>query len=315
MIRIRRGIIFIISTLLVAALSVVTVQAASAQMYSSGVFSVSYSGDLYEVDAGRGSVEKLSYSRWVAMGSPTPRPAATDFVKYSWSPTIYAVTFFGNQRHEWVWNQVTFGEWSRAGFPTARSAGWIQGTYFYKWGTSDELFAIAPDHSYRKLSGNEWAAAGFPSPDNRSNEGFIKYSWNSTIVRMTDLAAGQGYAINYAQWQAEAFPTPRVVTRVAGDQVYQNYGSADIWYAGPGVNVKLSAAQWRSMGSPAPTVKGAPTGGGGATTPSRPTKDLDCKDFSSAAAAQREFDRLYPYYGDIYGLDRDGDGRVCESRG
>jgi micrococcal nuclease len=42
----------------------------------------------------------------------------------------------------------------------------------------------------------------------------------------------------------------------------------------------------------------------------RPTRDYDCKDFSSQAEAQRVFDQ---YAGDPFGLDRDGDGVACES--
>jgi len=40
--------------------------------------------------------------------------------------------------------------------------------------------------------------------------------------------------------------------------------------------------------------------------------DLDCKDFSSQAAAQRWYDYWYPYVGDYFRLDGDNDGKVCE---
>jgi len=42
------------------------------------------------------------------------------------------------------------------------------------------------------------------------------------------------------------------------------------------------------------------------------TRDLNCADFSSQASAQRWFDYWYPRVGDVMGLDRDNDGKVCE---
>ena len=41
--------------------------------------------------------------------------------------------------------------------------------------------------------------------------------------------------------------------------------------------------------------------------------DLNCKDFSSHAQAQACYECCKKPYGDIFGLDRDGDGNVCES--
>lgn len=41
--------------------------------------------------------------------------------------------------------------------------------------------------------------------------------------------------------------------------------------------------------------------------------DLDCKDFPTQVAAQGWYDYWYPRAGDIYRLDRDNDGAVCES--
>lgn len=49
------------------------------------------------------------------------------------------------------------------------------------------------------------------------------------------------------------------------------------------------------------------------TKPPMPAYDKNCADFPSRAAAQAEFDLLYPYYGDVYDLDRDHDMKVCET--
>lgn len=276
---------------------------ASAELVPDGVYSISYTGDLFLVDSSSDQIIQLSYADWQALGFPSPQRAQTDWVKYPWSPTVYAVTFFGSEREEWMWADATFAEWQRAGFPTPRGAGWIEGSDYYKWGTADELFVDSPDGVIHKLSYRQWADAGHPDPYDNSNQGFIKYSWNPTIVYMDDRAAGQGSAISYGEWRDEDFPTPLVVTRVTGDQVYQVYGSPDIWYAGPGLNKKLTAAEWRAMGYPAPEVRGVPP---------RPA-DKNCRDFPNQRAAQAEFDYWYPIYGDVFDLDRDGDRRVCEN--
>ena len=47
--------------------------------------------------------------------------------------------------------------------------------------------------------------------------------------------------------------------------------------------------------------------------PAPPGSDLDCSDFATRAAAQAEFDRYFPAYGDVHQLDGDGDGEACES--
>ncbi len=37
----------------------------------------------------------------------TPTPASTDFVKYPWSPTVYAVTFWPGGEHKWLWTPLS----------------------------------------------------------------------------------------------------------------------------------------------------------------------------------------------------------------
>lgn len=301
--RLKRFAALIAATVVGLTGAVVVAPAATAAISSSGVFSVPYSGDLYNVNAGTGQIKKLSLAEWQGLGSPAPRPAPTDFVKYSWSPTIYAVTFFGSSENEWVWETIDGAEWARAGFPSPRNAGWVAGTYLYKWSTSPEIFAIAPDGRYRKLDYMEWVNGGSRAPIDRSNEGFFKYSWDDTITRMTNIAAGQGRGINFGEWSAEAFPSPQVVGRVPGDSVYQYYGQSDIWYAGPAFNRVINGNEWAAMGYPTPTR----------INPPRPIDDKDCIDYARQRDAQADYDYFYPLYGDILNLDGNGDGIACNA--
>jgi hypothetical protein len=49
------------------------------------------------------------------------------------------------------------------------------------------------------------------------------------------------------------------------------------------------------------------------TVPSNPGDSKNCGDFATYAAAKAWFDTYFPYYGDVAGLDSDGDGIPCES--
>lgn len=302
MIVLRRALTSMTAAAVLLLGSVAATAPANAEIYSTGVFSVPYNGDLYNVGAD-GAIMKLTYPEWQALGSPEARPAPTNFVRYRWSPSVYAVTFFGTERDEWVWSSVSYEQWDRAGRPEPREAGWIAGTYFYGWATSSEIFSIAPDGAYRKLAYGEWLAAGSPAPDDRSNEGFYKYSWDSTITRITNITAGQGRGISYSEWKSEAFPTPQVVARVPGDSVYQYYGQSDIWYAGPAFNRVITGNEWAAMGYPAPSR----------IDPPRPADDKDCGSYSFRRYAQADFDYWYPLYADVFGLDGNRDSIACNA--
>ncbi|GMA33495.1 M23 family metallopeptidase [Litorihabitans aurantiacus] len=177
-----------------------------------------------------------------------PANAATvTYAKYTWSDTVYRVTDGQAQA-------IDYNTWVAAGRPTPTTNSVIPGSYLYKWGTHQNIGLIDPTGAYHWLSSAEWNALGTPGYANRSNEGFVKLSWDSNIARMTDLNAGQGYPINLATWRAENSPEPRVANRFTGDQFYKYEGSDDIWYAGPTVNRVITFAEWQAAGSPAPRV-------------------------------------------------------------
>jgi peptidoglycan/xylan/chitin deacetylase (PgdA/CDA1 family) len=257
--RLRKRLTAFIAILSLLLLALVATETARAAPIADGYYLLSYNGAIYQVSSGGSSIRHISFEEWAAAGFPTPQASPTDYVKYSWAPTISAVTYFDPEDpSSWLWEPITFPEWQRAGFPPPRTVGYVGGSYFYQWGTSVEILVEEPGHTRHVLAYPEWEASGFQSFDARHNEGFLKLSWTATIARMSDLSRGQGVPINFAQWSAEAFPTPRVVNRVAGDQFYREYSSPTIWYSGPTENRPITYAEWSQAGFPAPLVINVP---------------------------------------------------------
>lgn len=220
---------------------------------ATGYYSVPYSNTLYyhyEYGGSAGTYE-ASYNKWVGDGSPRPTPATTDFVKYPWSPTIYAVSYFDGG---WVWSgPLAFEQWQKAGFPSPRNAGFIAGTEYHKWATSGEIFAKAPDNTTHRLSYSEWAASGFREPAFKTNAGYQKLSWDNRVGYMYQINTGDGYPVTYAEWAAAGFPTPQTVGRFPGDQFCQYPWTSSIYYYGPTWNGQITYGQWGAAGYPRPT--------------------------------------------------------------
>lgn len=249
------------------------------------------------------SITALTYEQWVGLGMPIPLAAPTDYVKYPWSPSISAVTFFGQEQSRWVWKHVSFDEWNRAGQPAPRTAGWIADSSYYQWEGSNQIFVQDSGAVKHALSYGEWQASGFQPFTKKTNQGFVKLSWDSSIAFLTDYAAGQGAPIGYSTWQGEGFPAPSVRVRFPGDQLYKDYGSSAIWYVGPTVNRQITYDAWAAMGFASFTVRGLPAY----------PADKDCRDYNSQGEAQQQFNYYYEAYGDVFRLDGDNDGVACES--
>ncbi len=284
------------------------------------LYKIVYDGTIYEL-VGSGDDRQpvpLTFEKWRDVYGFAPfSSTSTDFVKYPWSPTVYAVTFWPGGENKWQWTAITFRQWTTAGQPAPRIAGWIKGSYYYKWGTSPELLVEGADGVNHRLSYAEWKASGFRPYSDRANEGFFKLSWAPEISRMTSISGGSGYKLSYGEWQEEAFPTPEVRSRIPGDQFYRYGGESTIWYAGPAMNRPVSFQEWQAAGSPEPRLIGSdpapPSGGGGSSQPSNPGDSKNCSDFATQAQAQAWFDTYFPYYGDVAKLDGDNDGIACES--
>jgi hypothetical protein len=273
------------------------------------LFKHGYDGTIYKQV--NGVPYPISYEEWRDVYRfQTPQPTRTDYVKYPWSATVYAVTFWTNDEASWQWTAINYNQYLTAGSPAPRIAGWIKGSYYYKWGTNAELFVEGPDGVNHKLTGPEWAASGYRSFVDRASEGVLKLSWAPELTWMNNISGGQGSALSYPRWQEEAFPTPQTVQRINGDQFYQNYGSTTIWYAGPGMNRPVSYNEWVGAGSPRPTMQGTPPAP--PTTPQPPAPQpvyyANCDAVRAAGAAPLY--RGQPGYRS--GLDREGDGIACE---
>lgn len=250
-----------------------------------------------------GNARAITYDEWATAGFPTPAPSPTDYVKYPWSPTIYAVTFWGDPESTWDWDALTPTQWWASGSPAPRTAGWIVGSTYYQWGTSSELFVRGEDGVKHKLTYNEWAASGFRAFEWRSSQGFIKLSWAPNIVRITNLGTGDGYSIGYPEWSAEAFPTPQVVQRVVNDRFYKWGNGPTIYYEGAAFSRAITYAEWVGAGRPTPEMR----------QPGNPGNIVDCPNFATQRDAQAWFDTYYPYYGDVAQLDGDNDLIACDS--
>jgi hypothetical protein len=264
-------------------------------------FVTAYDGTVWRVTDSE--IHALTYDEWRSAGFPVPAAAPTDYVKYAWSSTISAVTFFGQARDRWVWKHVSFDEWTHAGQPYPRNAGWIQGSTYYQWATSSQIFVQDVGGVQHALTYDEWRDSGFAAFERRANQGFVKLSWDDSIAFLTDVSRGQGGPIGFDRWSGEGYPQPTVAPRFTGDQLWRNYGSSDIWYAGPTTFKRINGVEWAAMGRPSPEVR---------NVPARPA-DKDCSAYSTQAQAQQEFLYYYEAYGDVFGLDGDHDGIACEN--
>lgn len=103
----------------------------------------------------------VSYEEWAAAGYPVPKPTPTDYVRYPWSPYVYAVTFWGSG---WQWEDVNYPQWAQAGFPAVRHAGWIDGSSVFGWVGDPRLYLRDPQGQDHHLTPAEWAATGYRPP-------------------------------------------------------------------------------------------------------------------------------------------------------
>ncbi|MFT7766370.1 hypothetical protein [Clavibacter tessellarius] len=220
-------------------------------------YSIPASSNLFQVDVADGQSRLLvaTYDEWRADGFPAPRPAAVDYVKYTWGDTIYQDVTVEDISFSTL---VDYPTWRSLGFPSPRTDQLAADSTVRAYTGSDELFVweglgLSDNFIVHKLTFAEYAHLGYPSVDDESEPAFRKLSWNPNIVGPVDQTGRIG-VVDFGTWDFFARPTPQIVKSFDGDRFCKAAGSADIRYVGIAApkGVKLSYAQWREAGFPAP---------------------------------------------------------------
>jgi SpoIID/LytB domain protein len=108
----------------------------------------------------------VSATDYAASGRPQTTRLSSSYVKYNWSPTVYAVTRWPRESGGQT-DQLTDAMLRKAGSPTPKRVDFIYGTLYYKLGNKPAIYAQAPDDSVHILTSAQWKAAGAPTPDSR----------------------------------------------------------------------------------------------------------------------------------------------------
>lgn len=234
---------------------------APASALETGYYSVPYGDELFHhlhTDV-HVSTEPASFSTWQGDGSPVPRPAPVDYVRYPWSNQLFAVHFFGTSPDQWQWSGLAFDAWSRAGRPSPRAAGWVPST-FTQLESSDEIYvtsSVTGPTDLHKLTFEEWRAAGSPTP-RKEPYGFYRYSFSPVITRM-DNGYQYGSQVTYDRWVDYGRPTPRVLKNAPGEVVWKRAGSSQLYLDSPLVAFpgghRLTFDEWTALGRPAPQIR------------------------------------------------------------
>jgi hypothetical protein len=118
-----------------------------------------YSSTIYAVNGT--TRHGVTFDEWAGAGYPNPGGTNTEYVKYPWASSIYAVTFWPGK---WQWDKLDYNAWATAGHPAPRSAGWIEGSKIWKYGNSPSIYITDPTGQDHALTYAEWAAAEFRAP-------------------------------------------------------------------------------------------------------------------------------------------------------
>jgi len=207
--RVRAGVVGVV----IAVASLAGSSTAQAEITTTGYYAVTYSDTIFRyvsTSASGGFQYPITYQEWQRDGFPPPVPVRSEVVKYAWSPTLYAVTFF---RGDWEWQRLTYEQWERMGFQGPYDAGWIDGSYIFRYGSSTELFLDGEDGSLHKLTYDEWAATGFqPAVDWNLDIGFVQPRGSSAIFIVYNYGTNNesSFQLTYESWLGYGSPTPQV---------------------------------------------------------------------------------------------------------
>ena len=144
-------------------------------------------------------------------GSHEPTTVRSEVVKYAWSPTLYAVTFF---RGDWEWHRLTYDEWARMGFQGGYNAGWIDGSCITRGRvvrrSCSSTARMAPSTSCPTTNGLRRACKSVETYD--LDTGLVQRRGSSAIFIVFNYGTNQefGYQLDYADWLSYGSPTPEI---------------------------------------------------------------------------------------------------------
>ncbi|MCI9887691.1 ExeM/NucH family extracellular endonuclease [Micrococcales bacterium 31B] len=215
------------------------------------VFSVPFSQDLFITD--NGQVRAITFEEWQQYGYPAPEASKVAYVKYPWSPNVYAIiSAEGNAdaAHSEV-RLLSGAEWAAAKFPTPTVAGWIPGSRVTRNTDSDELFLTFYGQTH-KLTFAEWQRAGYPA-FSASGVKFSRAVWSDAVFRTVGSTTRR---VTFGEWVTAGGPTPVPRDRVAADAFTKPRTSDDITWKFADHSEVLTFEQWARAGFPSPTVTG-----------------------------------------------------------
>lgn len=219
------------------------------------VYSVDYAKTLYTVSGNKATV--LSSAAYKKLGSPKTVKAPVKYVHYSWSPAVTAMHQWTSATSSRTWVHMTRTQFPFAGSPKPTVVDYIGDSTFYRFGTSSENLVRDSGGIRHRLTASQYSKAGKPKVTVLSNEGYVRLSWDrtKTVAHLTDVKKGKGAKVTAAQLKKAGGPTPKSVTRIAGDRVYYAGKSGkEIWYSGPTLTRRLTTAEWKKLGSPKPAA-------------------------------------------------------------
>ena len=174
----------------------------------------------------------------------TPAQAATTYVKYPWSSTIYEVSNGSAGR-------ITLNEWVAAGQPNPQTVSWVPNSDVFKYQTTpSEIFVRGPgDPDAHHLTAAEWVAMGQPAPQSWGSY-IYKYTWNDNVVHRI---GNEYWRLDTQLWNSFGQPTPQYVRSLPGDSWCRIPSNGQIYFSNTFASVPamyVTAQQYATAGSP-----------------------------------------------------------------
>jgi hypothetical protein len=219
------------------------------------VYSVPYAPTLFlqHAPSGMGPARTtLDLATWQAapLLGRAPVPVLTLFIRYRWSPRIYAMSLLAPLE----WHRLTPEEWAYAGSPTPLVyASGIPGSKYVVFPPYPEVYAMLDGYG-EEFSGGEWQEAGTPGVYPSSNHSwsppfYLKLPWSPGIAL---FKGDQIELLTLERWVDLGQPEPTLIPMLPRDEVCFVGDGPSIAYDGATFSGVLTVDQWLAAGSPRP---------------------------------------------------------------